>query len=88
MPHTFKNLYPQIYDFDNLYIAWRRARRGGKRKWLGYTTDDWEKNDSHLTIPFELLWPVSDRAAARLDDRLGERGRRPARALPNHWHYP
>ncbi len=33
MPHTYKNLYPQIYDFDNLYIAWRRARRGGKRKW-------------------------------------------------------
>ena len=26
-------LYPQIYDFDNLYTAWRRARRGGKRKW-------------------------------------------------------
>lgn len=32
MPKTFKNLYPQIYDFDNLYRAWRHARRG-KRKW-------------------------------------------------------
>jgi RNA-directed DNA polymerase len=30
---TFKGLYPQIYDFDNLWLAWRRGRRGGKRKW-------------------------------------------------------
>lgn len=33
MARTFKNLYPCIYDFDNLYHAWRRARRGGKRTW-------------------------------------------------------
>ena len=30
---TFKRLYPKIYDFENLWWAWRRARRGGKRKW-------------------------------------------------------
>lgn len=33
MPKTYKHLYPQICDFDNVYQAWRRARRGGKRKW-------------------------------------------------------
>ncbi len=34
MTRTFKGLYPQIYDLDNLWWAWRRARRGGKRKWV------------------------------------------------------
>ena len=29
---TYKHLYPQIYDFGNLYQAFRQARRGGKRK--------------------------------------------------------
>lgn len=32
MPKTFKQLYPRICDFDNLYGAHRKARRGGKRK--------------------------------------------------------
>jgi hypothetical protein len=33
MARTYKGLYPRIYEFDNLWLAWRRARRGGKRKW-------------------------------------------------------
>ena len=32
MSRTFGRLYPRIYDFDNLRLAWRRDRRGGKRK--------------------------------------------------------
>jgi hypothetical protein len=32
MPKTYKNLYPRIYAFDNLYRAHRQARKGGKRK--------------------------------------------------------
>ena len=32
MPQTFKHLYPQIYAFENLYQAFRKARKGGKRK--------------------------------------------------------
>ena len=32
MSKTFKNLYPAICDFENLYRAHRQARRGGKRK--------------------------------------------------------
>ena len=33
MTRTFKHLYPQVYDPENLWVAWRAARRGGKRKW-------------------------------------------------------
>jgi RNA-directed DNA polymerase len=29
---SYKNLYPQVYAFENLYQAFRKARRGGKRK--------------------------------------------------------
>ena len=25
---TYRNLYPRIYDFENLYLAYRRARKG------------------------------------------------------------
>jgi hypothetical protein len=32
MPKTFKNLYPRICAFENLYLAHRKARRGGKRR--------------------------------------------------------
>jgi RNA-directed DNA polymerase len=29
---TYKNLYPQIISFSNLYGAWRKARRGKRYK--------------------------------------------------------
>jgi len=29
---TFKNLYPKIYDFENLEQAFRKARRGKRHK--------------------------------------------------------
>jgi hypothetical protein len=32
MPRTFKDLYPRIHAFGNLYQAFRKARKGGKRK--------------------------------------------------------
>lgn len=32
MPKTYKNLYPHVHAFDNLYRAHRQARKGGKRK--------------------------------------------------------
>jgi RNA-directed DNA polymerase len=28
MPKTYKNLYPDISSFENIYVAWRKARRG------------------------------------------------------------
>jgi len=32
MAKTVKNLYPQIVDFENIYGAWRKARRGKRYK--------------------------------------------------------
>lgn len=32
MPRTYKGLYPQMYDFAHLYEAYRRARRGKRRR--------------------------------------------------------
>jgi retron-type reverse transcriptase len=32
MANTFKNLYPTIINFDNLYFAWRKARLGKRYK--------------------------------------------------------
>jgi RNA-directed DNA polymerase len=32
MVKTFKHLYPRVYALENLYLAYRKARRGGKRK--------------------------------------------------------
>jgi hypothetical protein len=29
---TYKHLYVQVYSFENLYHAYRKARKGGKRK--------------------------------------------------------
>ena len=29
---TFKNLYPKVYSFENLYTAFRQARRGKRRR--------------------------------------------------------
>ncbi len=29
---TYKNLYPQIYDMNNLVLSWRKARRGKRYK--------------------------------------------------------
>ncbi len=31
MPKTYKNLFPQIIDFDNLLWAYYRARQGKKK---------------------------------------------------------
>ncbi|SKA68301.1 hypothetical protein SAMN02745130_00242 [Thiothrix eikelboomii] len=28
MPKVFDNLYPQLIDFGNLYLAWQRAAKG------------------------------------------------------------
>jgi len=29
---TYKHLYPQVYDWHNLYAAWRKARKGKRRR--------------------------------------------------------
>lgn len=57
MPRTYRNLYPQIYDFDNLYLAWRRARRGGKRKWPAVAAFEFDLERN--------LWELHDALAAQ-----------------------
>ncbi len=54
MPRTFKHLYPQIYDLENLWLAWRRARRGGKRKWSSVATFEFDLEQNLLALHEEL----------------------------------
>lgn len=61
MPKTYKNLYPQVYAFENLYQAHRQARKGGKRK--GPEVAEFEHN-----LGQNLL---------RLQEELGEQTYRP-----------
>lgn len=28
MGHVYRHLYPQVYDWENLLLAWRKARKG------------------------------------------------------------
>jgi len=29
---TYRNLYPQVWDFENLYLAYRKARKGKRSR--------------------------------------------------------
>jgi len=50
---TYKNLYPKIYDFNNLILAWKKARKGKTTK--PYVIE-FEKNleMNLLELQFEL----------------------------------
>jgi retron-type reverse transcriptase len=50
---TYKNLYPQIYDFTNLYLAYRRARRG-KRERAAVAGFEFDLEHNLLTLRREL----------------------------------
>lgn len=53
MMKTYKNLYKKIYDFDNLYLAWQKARKGKTRKkYVIEFEKDLERN--LLDLQFEL----------------------------------
>lgn len=53
MAKTYKNLYSKIYDFDNLFLAWRKARKGKtKMPYVIEFKKNLEKN--LLDIQFEL----------------------------------
>ena len=57
---TYKNLYPHIYDFGNLYAAYRKARKGKRsRVQVAAFEFDMERNllqPAHGLLPryFEL----------------------------------
>ena len=46
---TYKNLYPQVYDFENLYLAWRKARKG-KRGHEGPALFERHQEEELLTL--------------------------------------
>ena len=54
MARTFKNLYPQIYELENLWLAWRRARRGGKRKSPSVAAFEFDLEANLLALHEEL----------------------------------
>lgn len=51
---TYKKLYPQICSFENLYLAYRQARRGKRDR---QAVADFEFNLEHnlLKLQHELL---------------------------------
>jgi retron-type reverse transcriptase len=55
MPKTFKNLYPQVHAFDNLYRAHRKARRGGKRKRPEVAAFEHDLGENLLRLQQELV---------------------------------
>ena len=54
MAKTVKNVYPQIANFENLYEAWRKARRG-KRYTAATATFEQNLDVELTTLHRELL---------------------------------
>jgi len=50
---TYKNLYPQIYTFENLYTAYRKARRG-KRSRVAVAAFEFDMEHNLLELQREL----------------------------------
>ena len=50
---TYKNLYPRIWAYENLYEAWRNAARG-KRKARGVAAFEYALTDRLLELEEEL----------------------------------
>jgi len=55
MPKTYKHLYPQVCGFDNLYLAHRQARKGGKRKHAEVAEFEHNLGENLLLLREELL---------------------------------
>lgn len=54
MAKTYKNLYPKIIAFENLYSAHRKARRGGKRKFPEVAAFEHDLGENLLQLQTEL----------------------------------
>ena len=50
---TYKNLYPQIYTFENLYTAYRKAR-AGKRSRVDVAAFEFDMEQNLLQLQREL----------------------------------
>jgi hypothetical protein len=55
MPKTYKHLYPKICAFENLYLAHRKARRGGKRKRPEVAAFEHDLGENLLRLRKDLL---------------------------------
>ena len=55
MPKTYKRLYPKVCAFENLYLAHRKARRGGKRKRPEVAAFEHDLGENLLHLREELL---------------------------------
>ena len=47
---TYKNLYPKICEFENLYLSWRAARRGKRDR---QAVADFEFNLEHSLLELQ-----------------------------------
>ncbi|MBI1879010.1 MAG: group II intron reverse transcriptase domain-containing protein [Chloroflexi bacterium] len=54
MMKSYKNLYPQIYPFANLYQAFRTARKGGKRNKVEVASFEFDLEHNLLALESEL----------------------------------
>jgi retron-type reverse transcriptase len=77
---TYKHLYPQICDFDNLYLAYRKARRGKRGKTQVFNFEFHEESEL-LRLQDELI-RQSYRPGAYANFRLPDRKRRLISAAP------
>lgn len=64
MPKTFNNLYPLIYDYENLYLAFREA---SKKKSLRPEVRkyEWNLEENLITTQNELIWKMWKPGAVR-----------------------
>lgn len=53
MPRVFDNLYPQITDFSNLYLAWQKASKG-KRSCAAAANFEYKLSDELIRLQQEL----------------------------------
>jgi hypothetical protein len=50
---TYRNLYPQVWDWDNLYLAYRKARKG-KRSHVAVADFEYNLESDLVTLQAEL----------------------------------
>jgi hypothetical protein len=51
--NTYKNLYPQVHGFENLYLAYRAAHQG-KRNRVGVASLEFDLEQNMLTLQADV----------------------------------
>jgi len=70
---TYKNLYPQVWAWDNLYRAYRKARKG-KRARAPVAAFEWDLEGNLVRLAHELEWlrPGQYAHACRMVTEIGK----------------